>query len=105
MLDAEKPRILSCPGGHNYTLEKLLLSQALRAESLVEGAIKYLEEQEVLVRGIAERLWQDHCLNAIRLEGQAERIRETIQELRNAVRLNSASPMPRGKVLGTIMPN
>jgi hypothetical protein len=73
---------LACPTGHSYTLETLLIGQSIRAESLLQAAIRFLEQQESLVRGLARQMWQSQSVSALKLEGQADRIGETIGQLK-----------------------
>ena len=83
---------LACPNGHTYTLETLLLGQTLRVETLVQAAIQFLYQQESLVRGLAQQMWESQSVNAFRLEGQADRIAATIARLNAILRERQDSP-------------
>lgn len=87
---------LTCPNGHTYTLETLLLGQTLRVETLVQAAIQFLHQQESLVRGLAQQMWESQSVSAFRLEGQADRIAATIARLNGILRERQESPEPKG---------
>ena len=77
--------MLACPGNHQYTLPTLLFAQSMRASALMEAAARLLEEQEHLVRAIATQLWNSQSLAAFKLEGQADRLKETTEALRHLI--------------------
>ncbi len=81
---------LSCSAKHEYTLQTLLINQSIRATSLIEASARLLEEQEKLVRTIAQQLWETQSLAAFKLEGQADRLDDTIATLRHV--LNEGVP-------------
>ena len=78
--------VLCCPSHHRYTLPELLVGQSRRVASLCEAGVHLLEEQERLVRQIAQQLWNTRTLTAFKLEGQADRLRETKETLRIFIR-------------------
>lgn len=82
--DAED--VLCCPSHHRYTLPELLVGQSRRVASLCEAGARLLEEQERLVRQIAHQLWNTRTLTAFKLEGQADRLKETMEALRIFIR-------------------
>src|SRR5579859_8059331 len=69
--------VLCCPSHHRFTLPSLILGQSRRVATLCETGARLLEEQERLVRQIAEQLWNSQPLAAFRLEGRADQLRET----------------------------
>ncbi len=73
---------LICPNNHTYTLAELLLAQTLRVETLIFSAIQFLEQQKLLVQGLANETFSTQPVNSAKLEGHAGRIGETIAELR-----------------------
>ena len=77
--------LLGCSGNHQYTLPTLLFGQSMRASALIEAGARLLEEQERLVRAIATQLWDSQSLAAFKLEGQADRLRETTGALRQII--------------------
>ena len=77
--------MLGCPANHQYTLPTLLFSQSMRASALIEAGARLLEEQEHLIRAIASQLWNTQSLAAFKLEGQADRLKETTEALRGVV--------------------
>src|ERR1043166_8986498 len=90
---------LTCPNGHTYTLETLLLGQSLRVETLIHAAIQFLHQQECLVRGLAQQMWESQSVTAFRLEGQADRISATITRLR-AILKERETPETKSAVSG-----
>ena len=78
--------VLCCPSHHRYTLPSLILGQSRRVAALCESGARLLEEQERLVRQIAQQLWNTQTLTAFRLEGRADRLRETREALRTFIR-------------------
>jgi hypothetical protein len=91
---------LTCPNDHTYTLETLLLGQTLRVETLVHAAIQFLHQQESLVRGLAQQMWESQSVSAFRLEGQADRIAETISKLRSILKEKQQAPEPKSVAPG-----
>jgi hypothetical protein len=88
--------MLGCPANHQYTLPTLLFGQSMRASALLEAGARLLEEQERLVRAIALQLWNEQSLAAFKLEGQADRLKETTEALRHLVTdgvLQAAQPL------------
>lgn len=77
--------MLGCPANHHYTLPTLLFGQSMRASALIEAGAHLLEEQERLVRAIAQQLWNGQSLAAFKLEGQADRLKETTDALRHLI--------------------
>jgi len=77
--------MLGCPANHQYTLPTLLFGQSMRASALIEAGARLLEEQEHLVRAIATQLWNTQSLSAFKLEGQADRLKETSDALRHLI--------------------
>src|SRR6185503_5658141 len=77
--------MLGCPANHQYTLPTLLFGQSMRASALIEAGARLLEEQERLIRAIATQLWDSQSLAAFKLEGQADRLRETTGALRQII--------------------
>jgi hypothetical protein len=77
--------MLGCPANHLYTLPNLLCAQSIQAGALIEAGARLLEEQKHLVRAIAQELWDSQSLAAFKLEGQAERLKETTDTLRRIV--------------------
>lgn len=77
--------MLGCPANHQYTLPTLLFGQSMRASALMEAGARLLEEQERLVRAIATQLWNSQSLAAFKLEGQADRLKETTEALRHLI--------------------
>ena len=77
--------MLGCPANHQYTLPTLLFAQSMRASALMEAGARLLEEQERLVRAIATQLWNTQSLAAFKLEGQADRLKETTDALRHLI--------------------
>jgi hypothetical protein len=77
--------MLGCAANHQYTLPTLLFGQSMRASALIEAGTRLLEEQERLLRVIAAQLWNTQSLAAFKLEGQADRLRETSDALRHLV--------------------
>jgi hypothetical protein len=82
----DNAEVLCCPSHHRYTLPSLILGQSRRVAALCETGAKLLEEQERLVRQIASQLWNTQTLTAFRLEGRADRLRETRDALRTFIR-------------------
>jgi hypothetical protein len=74
--------MLGCPANHQYTLPTLLFGQSMRSSALIEAGARLLEEQERLIRAIANQLWDGQSLAAFKLEGQADRLKETTEALR-----------------------
>jgi hypothetical protein len=103
-VQSSPPNSLGCPAGHEYTLESLLLAQSIRAESLLQAAIRFLEQQEGLVRRIAEQSWATRALQALRLEGQADRVAETIEEIRRILVHEPQLALPKSAA-GPTLPN
>jgi len=77
--------MLACSANHQYTLPTLLFGQSMRASALLEAGARLLEEQEHLVRAIATQLWNSQSLAAFKLEGQADRLKETMEALRQLI--------------------
>ena len=77
--------MLACSANHQYTLPTLLFGQSMRASALIEAGARLLEEQEHLVRAIATQLWNSQSLAAFKLEGQADRLKETMEALRQLI--------------------
>ena len=77
--------MLACAANHQYTLPTLLFGQSVRASALIEAGARLLEEQERLVRAIATQLWNNQSLAAFKLEGQADRLKETAEALRQII--------------------
>ena len=77
--------MLGCPANHQYTLPTLLFGQSMRASALIEAGARLLEEQERLVRAIATQLWNTQSLAAFKLEGQADRLKDTTEALRQII--------------------
>jgi hypothetical protein len=82
----DNEEVLCCPSHHRYTLPSLILGQSRRVAALCESGARLLEEQERLVRQIAQQLWNTQTLTAFRLEGRADRLRETRDALRTFIR-------------------
>jgi len=87
---------LSCPAcGDNLTAvpgsEELLGCPGARL----------LEEQQRLVRAIATQLWDSQSLAAFKLEGQADRLRETTGALRQIITEGVLQNQPLKEVHGT----
>ena len=82
----DNSEVLCCPSHHRYTLPSLIVGQSRRVAALCETGAKLLEEQERLVRQIAHQLWNTQTLTAFRLEGRADRLRETRDALRAFIR-------------------
>ncbi len=82
----DNSEVLCCPSHHRYTLPSLILGQSRRVAALCETGAKLLEEQERLVRQIASQLWNTQTLTAFRLEGRADRLRDTRNALRTFIR-------------------
>ena len=82
---AGSEEMLTCPANHQYTLPTLLFAQSMRASALIEAGARLLEEQERLVRAIAQQLWNTQSLAAFKLEGQADHLRETTGDLRRII--------------------
>jgi len=80
-----REELLGCTANHQYTLPTLLFGQSMRASALIEAGARLLEEQERLVRAIATQLWDSQSLAAFKLEGQADRLRETTGALRQII--------------------
>jgi hypothetical protein len=93
--------LLGCPANHQYTLPTLLFGQSMRASALIEAGARLLEEQERLVRAIAIQLWESQSLAAFKLEGQADRLRETTGALRQIITEGVLQSQPLKEVHGT----
>lgn len=85
---------LCCPTHHQFTLPTLLLNQSARAASLFGAGTRLLDEQERLVRAIAEQIWTSQPLVAFKLEGQAERLRETTEAIRQIIAAGAVEQQP-----------
>jgi hypothetical protein len=93
--------LLGCPANHQYTLPTLLFGQSMRASALIEAGARLLEEQQRLVRAIATQLWDSQSLAAFKLEGQADRLRETTGALRQIITEGVLQNQPLKEVHGT----
>jgi hypothetical protein len=93
--------MLGCPAGHHYTLPTLLFAQAMRASALLEAGARLLDEQEHLVRAIAAQLWNSESLASFKLEGQADRLRETTDSLRHLITEGVLQSQPLRGVTGS----
>jgi hypothetical protein len=93
--------LLGCPENHQYTLPTLLFGQSMRASALIEAGARLLEEQERLVRAIAHQLWDSQSLAAFKLEGQADRLRETTGALRQIITEGVLQSQPLKEVHGS----
>lgn len=93
--------LLSCTASHQYTLPTLLFGQSMRASALIEAGARLLEEQERLVRAIAVQLWNTQSLAAFKLEGQADRLKETTDALRRIIREGVLQSQPLTAVSGS----
>ncbi|HLY10280.1 MAG TPA: hypothetical protein VKW04_13315 [Planctomycetota bacterium] len=82
----DNEEVLCCPSHHRFTLPGLIVGQSRRASALCDSATRLLEEQERLVRQIAKQLWDTQTLTAFRLEGRADRLRETLEAIRTFIR-------------------
>jgi hypothetical protein len=94
-------QMLGCPANHQYTLPTLLFAQAMRASALLEAGARLLEEQERLVRAIAAQLWNTESLATFKLEGQADRLKETTETLRHLITDGVLQSHPLGEVTGS----
>ena len=92
--------MLGCPANHQYTLPTLLFGQSMRASALIEAGARLLEEQERLVRAIAAQLWSGQSLAAFKLEGQADRLKETTDALRHLITEGVLQSQPLKEVTG-----
>ena len=68
------------------SIRQAAYSESRRVAALCESGARLLEEQERLVRQIAQQLWNTQTLTAFRLEGRADRLRETREALRTFIR-------------------
>ena len=93
--------MLGCPANHQYTLPTLLFGQSMRAGALIEAGARLLEEQEHLVRAIALQLWNTQSLNAFKLEGQADRLKDTTEALRRIISDGILQTQPLKEVDGS----
>ena len=93
----DNDEVLCCPSHHRYTLPALILGQSRRVAALCETGARLLEEQERLVRQIAQQLWNTQTLTAFRLEGRADRLRETRDALRTFIREDFLGAPEAGK--------
>jgi hypothetical protein len=93
--------LLGCPAQHHYTLPTLLFGQSMRASALIEAGARLLEEQERLVRAIATQLWNGQSLAAFKLEGQADRLKETTEGLRHLITEGVLQTQPLKEVNGS----
>jgi hypothetical protein len=93
--------MLGCPANHQYTLPTLLFGQSMRASALIEAGARLLEEQEKLVRAIAAQLWNGQSLAAFKLEGQADRLKETTDALRHLIAEGVLQTQPLKEVDGS----
>jgi hypothetical protein len=93
--------LLGCPAQHQYTLPTLLFGQSMRASALIEAGARLLEEQERLVRAIAQQLWQGQSLAAFKLEGQADRLKDTTESLRHLITEGVLQTQPLKEVSGS----
>jgi hypothetical protein len=93
--------MLACTANHQYTLPTLLFGQSMRASALIEAGARLLEEQEHLIRAIATQLWESQSLAAFKLEGQADRLKETTDALRQVVTEGVLQAQPLKEVHGS----
>lgn len=91
---------LCCPTHHRFTLPTLLLNQSARAVSMFDAGTRLLDQQERLVRAIAEQVWATQPLVAFKLEGQAERLRETTDSLRRIITAGAVDNPPLRELKG-----
>jgi hypothetical protein len=92
---------LACAANHQYTLATLLFGQSMRASALIEAGARLLEEQERLIRAIATQLWESQSLAAFKLEGQADRLKETTEGLRQIVTEGVLQAQPLKEIHGS----
>ena len=93
--------MLACSANHQYTLPTLLFGQSMRASALIEAGARLLEEQEHLVRAIATQLWNSQSLAAFKLEGQADRLKETTEGLRQLISEGVLQSQPLKEIHGS----
>jgi hypothetical protein len=93
--------MLACAANHQYTLPTLLFAQSMRASALIEAGARLLEEQERLIRAIATQLWNSQSLAAFKLEGQADRLKETTNTLRQVIAEGVLQSQPLKEVHGS----
>jgi hypothetical protein len=93
--------MLGCPANHQYTLPTLLFGQSMRASALIEAGARLLEEQERLIRAIAQQLWHGQSIAAFKLEGQADRLKETTEALRQTITEGVLQTQPLKDVHGS----
>ena len=98
---AGSEEMLACVANHQYTLPTLLFGQSMRASALIEAGARLLEEQERLIRAIATQLWESQSLAAFKLEGQADRLKETTDALRQIVSEGVLQAQPLKEVHGS----
>jgi hypothetical protein len=98
---AGSDEMLACEANHQYTLPTLLFGQSMRASALIEAGARLLEEQEHLVRAIATQLWNGQSLAAFKLEGQADRLKETTDALRQIITEGVLQSQPLKEVNGS----
>jgi hypothetical protein len=93
--------MLACSANHQYTLPTLLFGQSMRASALIEAGARLLEEQERLIRAIATQLWNSQSLAAFKLEGQADRLKESSGALRQIITEGVLESQPLKEVHGS----